>query len=232
MHRRLVCEFSRGFSLEKIKENLRISVPATLHIFFEAGIFILAPFVMGLIGAASIAANQVAMSISSLVYMVPLGIAQALSIRVGEAYGQKNRVKIRRICAGALLFPLALMVALAVALLVFRKQIPLFFNLGEDASALATAFLLIEGAYLVFDSFQTIVAGALRGLSDVRVIPVAAFLGYWVLGLPLALVLAFPCGMKGVGVWIGLAAGLAFLALVLGARLFFDVWRERGAKGF
>lgn len=218
-HQKLVCEFRRGFSLSEIRKNLRIALPSSLHILFEAGLFIIAPFFMGWISEASIAANQVVITISSLVYMLPLGISQALSIRVGEAYGRGNFPRIRVIFAGATIFILAAMCVISAALILFRHEVPALFNLGEEASLLASSFLLVACAYMLFDGFQTVAAGILRGIGDVKIIAVAAFVSYWIIGCPTALGLAFVLGMDGVGVWIGLAAGLACIAVILGWRV-------------
>lgn len=219
LHERLVCELKKGFSLEPIKENLRIAIPSCLHVLCEAGIFIVAPFFMGWINEASISANQVAMTISSLVYMVPLGLSQALSIRIGEAYGKREFLRVRSIFTGSMTFTLAFMGACAVGFMGFREQIPLLFNLGPEAAQIATSFIVVVCAYMLFDGYQTISAGALRGLSDVRIIAVASFISYWIIACPVALLLAFPLGLQGVGVWIGLASGLAAMAGILGYRM-------------
>ena len=220
LHQRLVCEFRKGFSLGQIRENLRIGIPSSLHVLFEAGIFIIAPFFMGWISEASIAANQVAMTISSLVYMFPLGIAQALSIRVGEAYGSRDFPRVRTIFAGAMGFTLILMSACAVLFVIFRNQIPALFNLGPEAAQIASVIILVVCAYMLFDGIQTIAAGALRGLSDVRIITLASFVSYWIIACPVALLLAFPLGLEGLGIWTGLAIGLATMAFILGGRMY------------
>lgn len=226
-HNRLVCEFRSGFSWTEIGKNLRISVPSALHILFEAGLFIIAPFFMGWISAASIAANQVVITISSLVYMIPLGISQALSIRIGEAYGARNLPRIRIIFGGTAAFTLGIVGIVMIAVLCFRSEIPLIFKLGPEATDLAYSFLVIACAYMLFDAYQTISAGALRGLSDVRIVAVSAFVSYWLVGCPVALILAFPLGLQGNGVWLGLATGLASIALILGVRLHKNLTRKR-----
>lgn len=219
LHKRLVCDFKKGFSLEPLKANLRIAVPSSLHVLCEAGIFIAAPFFMGWINEASIAANQVAMTISSLVYMVPLGLSQALSIRIGEAYGKREIPRVRSIFSGSMIFILTFMGAAALGLVGFREQIPQLFNLGPEASKIAASFIVIVCAYMLFDGVQTIAAGALRGLSDVRIIAVSSFISYWIIACPVSLLLAFPLGLQGIGIWIGLAAGLAAMALILSYRM-------------
>ncbi len=218
-HQRLVCEFKKGFSLGETRKNLRIALPASLHVLFEAGLFIIAPFFMGWISEASIAANQVVITISSLVYMLPLGISQAVSIRVGEAFGRGNMPRIRVIFAGTAIFIILAMIVVSALLILFRNDVPALFNLGAEASGLASSFLLVACAYMLFDGFQTVAAGTLRGIGDVKIIAVSAFVSYWMIGCPTALGLAFGIGMNGVGVWIGLAAGLASIAVILGCRV-------------
>lgn len=227
LHRRLAFRFRDGFSLEEIRRNLRIAVPSALHILFEGGLFIITPFFMGWISEASIAANQVVITITTFIYMIPLGIGQSLSIRIGEAFGRRNMPRIRVIFAGATLFILALMSLNAATLTFFRRDIPELFNLGAEASEISASILLVASAYMLFDAFQTLAAGALRGLGDVRIIAGAAFFSYWVVGCPLALILAFPLGQNGVGIWIGLAVGLASAALILGLRVNKNLSRRR-----
>ena len=222
-HERLSFEFRKGFSFTEIRKNLRIAVPSTFHILFEAGLFIITPFFMGWISAAAIAANQVVMMISTLVYSFPLGLAQALSIRVGEAYGARDYSRIRKIFGGALFFTLLFMLICAFVFIRFRNEIPLLCNLGPDAAKMTSSLMLVVCAYMLFDGFQTISAGVLRGINDVRIIAVAAFVSYWIIGCPVALILGFPLGMEGLGIWIGLAAGLATIACILGWRIHKDL---------
>ncbi|MGN0835434.1 MAG: MATE family efflux transporter [Candidatus Spyradosoma sp.] len=227
LHGRLSLELARGFTLRELRENLRIAVPSALHILFEAGLFIVSPFFMGWISEASIAANQVVITISSLVYMAPLGVSQALSIRVGEAFGRNDLARVRVIFAGAVLFTFAVMCVAGAGVLAFLDEIPAAFNLGAEASDIARSILIVAVAYMLFDAFQTVASGALRGLGDVRVIAVGAFVSYWIIGCPTALILAFPLGLHGVGVWIGLASGLASIAVILGVRMRKNLARER-----
>ena len=231
-HQRLVCNFRQGFSFREIQRNLRIAIPSALHVLFEAGLFIMMPFFMGWISEAAIAANQVVCTISSLVYMMPLGISQALSIRVGEAYGRRNLPRIRIIFTGTTAFILLAMGISSVFFIVYRNSVPAIFNLENETAALASSFLVVACAYMLFDGFQTVAAGALRGLGDVKIIAVAAFISYWVVGCPTALFLAFCIGMNGVGIWIGLAVGLAAAALTFGTRVYGNLSASRIRTSF
>lgn len=126
-----------------------------------------------------------------------------------------------------MLFTLVLMGVAGTVMLTFLDAIPAAFNLGEEASGIAHSILIVAVAYMLFDAFQTTASGALRGLGDVRVIAVGAFVSYWIIGCPTALLLAFPLGLRGVGIWIGLASGLATIALILGLRMRKNLARER-----
>lgn len=226
-HRQLVCEFRKGFSLAGVRENLRIAVPSALHMLFEGGLFIVSPFFMGWISEAAIAANQIVMAVTTVIYMIPFGISQALSIRVGEAFGEKNFQKIRSIFWGATAFTLALLGTNAVVLICLRNRIPVEFNVSSEAVSIAADIFIVAGMYMLFDAYQTISSGMLRGLGDVKIIASAAFVSYWIIGCPTALVLAFPCGLGGVGVWIGLATGLASAAIIFGFRVYKDLRQHR-----
>lgn len=125
----------------------------------------------------------------------------------------------RTIFSGATIFILVLMGACSVIFVCFREQIPELFKLGAESSQIASSILVVACAYMIFDGFQTIASGALRGMSDVRIIAVASFVSYWIVGCPAALILAFPAGLQGVGIWCGLALGLATIAVILGLRM-------------
>ena len=125
--------------------------------------------------------------------------------------------------AGAAIFTLLAMSISAVAFIFFRAEVSAIFNLENETAALASSFLVVVCAYMIFDGFQTIAAGALRGIGDVRIIAVAAFVSYWIIGCPTALFLAFGIGMEGIGIWIGLAVGLAATSIILGVRLRSDL---------
>jgi MATE family multidrug resistance protein len=204
-------------------ELMRLGWPIAITIAFETTIFTAAVIMMGLISSTAVAAHAIALQIGTLGYMVPTGIAQAATVRVGMARGARNREWVRR--AGWTGYWLALSASGLVALLVVTR--PRFFagifidvDAPENAAvvALAMSFLGFAALFLITDCMQVIAAGMLRGLYDTRMPMLIAGIGYWIIGLPLGALLAFYFGIGGIGIWIGLAAGLGAVGLIMTAR--------------
>lgn len=199
---------------------LRLGIPIAVTLGFEVGIFNAAVMLMGLIGAASIAAHAVALQIAALSFMVPLGLSQAATVRVGLAYGRRDREGIGRAGWAALVLALAFMASMALVMLLFpRPLVELFLDPGDPANrpviALALDFLFVAALFQIFDGAQVVGAGMLRGLHDTRVAMVYAGFGYWAVGLLTSIVLAFGLGLEGLGIWIGLALSLAVVAALM-----------------
>ena len=207
----------------------RIGIPIGLTVLAETGLFTAAALLMGRIGIDEVAAHAVALQCASIAFMVPLGLGVAATVRVGVAYGRGDREGVRK--AGWMSFMLGtgFMVLSATAFLLFGPGIiRLFLDPAQpenlNAIALAGSFLVIAGLFQLVDGAQVVAAHALRGLSDTKVPMLLAIFGYWFVGLPVAYVLGFVFDMRGVGIWLGLAAGLAFAAVALAARF---AMRER-----
>jgi len=210
----------------------RLGLPIGLMIAAEVGIFVSATLAMGLLGAATLEAHTIALQIASLAFMVPLGLGQAASVRIGRAYGARDRAGIAR--AGFAAFGLTLAFALVSAttmILAPRPLVSLFLDVDapENAAAVGIAFALLKIAaiFQIFDGSQAALANMLRGLHDSRWPLVIALVGYWGVGASVGVGLGFGTPLGGVGVWIGLAAGLAVVALLLGAR-----WLGKARRGF
>jgi len=204
-------------------EILRIGVPIGLTLLAEVGLFTASTFLMGRLGTDEVAAHAVALQCASMAFMVPLGLGIAASVRVGVAYGRGDHEGVRK--AGWTAFGLGTGF-MALSCIVFVSFAPFIVGLFLDranpananALALAASFLVIAGIFQLVDGAQVVAANALRGLSDTTVPMIFAITGYWLVGLPIAYVLAFIFDWRGVGIWIGLASGLAFVAIVLVAR--------------
>ena len=195
----------------------RLGLPIALTVEFEVGVFSAAVVLMGLLGTAELAAHQIAIQIAATSFMVPYGLAQAATVRVGLAAGAGDAAGVARAGWMAMALSLAFMGTMAVAMIAARRQLAgLFLDLDRPENlavgALAAQFLVIAGLFQLFDGAQTVAIGALRGLKDTRVPMVFAALGYWVIAFPLATALGFAAGLGGVGIWIGLAVGLAVVA--------------------
>ena len=210
----------------------RLGLPMGAMILAEVGVFSAATMAMGLIGRATLEAHTAALQIASISFMVPLGLSQAATVRVGLAYGAHNVHAIAR--AGWCAFGLTLVYAVLSATTMIaapRLLIAPFIDVDapENASAVAIAIALLKVAaiFQVFDASQCALANMLRGLHDTKWPFVIALLGYWAIGAPVGLALGFLTPLGGVGVWIGLAAGLATVAVLLMAR-----WLGEQRRGF
>ena len=213
----------------RLAELVRLGVPIALTMTFEGAVFSAAAFLMGRIGVTEVAAHAVALQIAAVAFQVPYGVAQAATIRVGMASGAADREGIARAGRTALAVGIGFMGVTATALwLMPRLFVAAYLDMDAPANArtvaLAVDYLAVAAAFQLFDGAQAVAAGVLRGLKDTRVPMIVAGLGYWVAGFGTAVVLGFPAGLEGVGVWIGLATGLAVVAVALGARWH---WRER-----
>ncbi|MFO1184429.1 MAG: MATE family efflux transporter [Bauldia sp.] len=207
----------------RFAELWRLGAPIGLTMWFEVSVFNAAVFLIGTIGAAALAAHQIVITMASLTFMVPFGFSQAASVRVGLAYGAGDNTAIARAGWTAFASAEAFMAAMALLMLLAPRLLIGVF-LAPDAPENAEAVAL-AGGYLVFaalfqlaDGAQSVGAGMLRGLHDTRVPMLFALVGYWGLGLPLGTLLAFRAGWAGAGIWAGLAAGLAIVAVLMVTR--------------
>jgi MATE family multidrug resistance protein len=209
----------------------RLGLPMAATLSFEVTMFNAAVFLMGMIGAASLAAHSIAIQLASLTFMVPLGIGQAVTVRVGRAYGAQDRETIRR--AGWTAFWLAMVFMATMSLIMIvapRLLISAFLDIADSKNAgvidQAVSFLIFAALFQIADGAQVVGSGMLRGLHDTRMPMIFALVGYWGIGLPLGALLAFPFGLNGIGIWIGLSTGLAIVACLMVGR-----WRRREALG-
>ena len=200
-----------------------LGLPVTGTFAVETGLFLAISLLIGQLGAAPLAAHQIALSIASVSFMIPLAIGQAANVRVGNRVGAGDAAGARR--AGLVAIGLgaaAEAAAVAVLLLAPGTLAGLYIDpaLPANAEALATAMTLIgiAAAFQVADGMQAVAAGALRGLGDTRVPFGLAAAGYWGLGFPLAWWLTGPMGAGPAGAWWGLAASLLVVAAALTLR--------------
>ncbi|MGF1659993.1 MAG: MATE family efflux transporter [Rubrimonas sp.] len=202
---------------------LRLGLPIGLTMMAESGLFACAALLMGLLGPDALAGHAIALQLAAIAFMAPLGLSHATTVRVGRAFGAGDAAGAKR--AGYVSIGLAVVFMSMTALLFWlapQTLVGLFLRPGDaaaaDAAALAASFLAIAALFQIVDGVQVTASAGLRGLSDTAAPMVIALCGYWLVGLPTAWLIGFPLGMDGVGVWLGLAAGLAFAALVLATR--------------
>jgi MATE family multidrug resistance protein len=201
---------------------VKLGFPIGITMALEMGVFALAAYFMGWIGAPAVAAHAVALQIAALTFMVPLGLGQAATVRVGLAFGRGDEDAVTRAGWTAWLAGVGFMAVMAVPMwAVPHRLVTLFLDDTADnavAIALAASFLRVAAAFQLFDGAQVIGAGMLRGLHDTRWPLLFAAVGYWGVGLGIGSWLAFGADWKGIGIWIGLASGLAAVAALMLAR--------------
>ena len=208
----------------------KLGLPIAITFTLETMIFYAAVIMMGLIGDTALAAHAIAMQISSVSYMIPLGLGQVATIRVGLALG--NARPHDAVQAGWVAYGLgvAFMVVAAALMWLYPKQLIHFFintHAPENRAVVITAtqFLFFAALFQITDGAQAVAAGMLRGLYDTRTPMLLALVGYWGLGVPIGAFLAFGAGMEGVGIWIGFVTGLSVVAVLLTLR-----WWRHGRR--
>ena len=210
---------------------LRLGLPIGGILAFEVTIFNAAALLMGLIDAASLAAHAIAIQIAAISFMVPLGLNQAVTVRVGLAFGARDPDGISRAgwtayAIGVSFMALMALVIITVPELLISAFIDTSNAVNAEVIGLAITFLGFAALFQIADGAQAVGAGMLRGLHDTKVPMIYAAIGYWGVGLPLGVVLAFPLGFKGSGIWTGLFVGLAVVAVLLLSR-----WLRRDRLG-
>jgi MATE family multidrug resistance protein len=215
----------------RFRDLWRLGLPIGITLGLEVTIFSAAAFLMGLFGTASLAAHAIAIQIAALSFMVPLGIGQAVTVRVGLAYGRKDLQGIGRAGWTAFVLGVGFMSLMAILMISLPYNLVyLFLDESDPANApviaLAVSFLGIAALFQIVDGAQVVGAGMLRGLHDTSVPMIYAALGYWVIGLSVGVGLGFGLGWQGIGIWTGLAAGLAVVSVLMITR-----WMRRERLG-
>jgi multidrug resistance protein, MATE family len=203
-----------------LRQLIVIGAPISIAFLLEYGLFAAAALLMGLIGTTALAGHQIALQITAILFMVPLGIGIAATVRVGHAVGRNDAAGVKRAGYVATLLGIVIISALTLAVILGRFAIARFF-FGEaaasagDAVELTATLLMVGATFFVADGIQTVAAGALRGMNDTRVPLVFAAISYWLVGFTAAYGLAFWAGLGAVGVWVGLSCGTAVYATLL-----------------
>ena len=203
----------------RFREILRLGLPIGFAILAESGMFAAAAILMWLIGTNELAAHGIALQCAAVAFMVPLGISHAATVRVGLAAGAGDPGGVHRAGWVALgLGGMYTVLPITLFWLIPWTMVDLFLDLdisgNRQVAEVAVAFLGVAALFQLADGAQVIAVGVLRGLKDTRVPMVIATLGYWVVGFGTSILLGFWTGLGGLGVWIGLAAGLAFVAVI------------------
>ena len=203
---------------ERLRRMLRVGLPVSGSLLFESGAFGAATIMMGWLGAVPLAAHQIAISCAAFTFMFSLGLSMAVGIRMSAAAGSGEHSRLRPIWIGGAGVGVALAGASAFVFLVYGRAIAYCFIADPAVVSTAATLLVVAAVFQVFDGGQVINAAALRGLTDVKVPAAITFVAYWLIALPLGYVLGVRGSLGPAGIWIGLAAGLAVAAVLLGSR--------------
>ncbi|HKS88123.1 MAG TPA: MATE family efflux transporter, partial [Stellaceae bacterium] len=210
--------------LREIPRILRLGLPIGALRALEIGLFVTTGVFMGVLGADALGAHQLVFNVVGVCFMVPLGLSQAATVRVAFQLGRASPGAARRAAFVALALGALFMLAMTAMLLATpRLLIGLYLDLADPANnslvALALRLLFVAALFQVFDGVQVIAVGALRGYRDTAAPMLIAAVGYWAIGFAGGVLFAFPLGYGAIGLWSGLAAGLAVVAVSLTLRL-------------
>jgi len=206
-----IAEISKSV-LSKI---INLGFPTAMQMLFEVGIFTAVVWLAGTLGTIDQAANQIALNLASMTFMIAVGMGVAATIRVGNQKGLQKYSDLRRISFSIFLQVFMIEFIFAIAFFVLKDILPLAYIDNELVVKTAASLLLIAGLFQLSDGFQVVVLGALRGLQDVKIPTYITFFAYWIVGLPISYLLGKTYGWGSQGLWVGLLAGLTTSAVLL-----------------
>jgi MATE family multidrug resistance protein len=209
----------------RILRLLRLGLPAAGQIGLETSVFATVTMMIGKLSSSVLAGHQIALTVVSTTFMIPLGISSAAAVRVGHAIGRRNPQEAARSGWTALAFGAGAMSLAALTLLIFPRAIARLFTPDTAIIAAAAPLLRVAAFFQLFDGLQVTATGALRGAGDTRTPMLCHFAGYWIIGLPLGALLCFHYSLGAAGLWMGLSAGLILIGIVL-----FWFWRHTALR--
>ncbi len=214
------------FTLSKamLKKLLNLGFPSAMQMFFEVAIFTSAIWLSGILGKNPQAANQIALNLASMTFMVAMGFSVAAMIRVGNQKGLKNFRELRRVAISIVLLTSILSLIFAIGFILFNGELPKIFldynsitdfADNHEVVSIAAKLLIIAAIFQFTDALQVVALGALRGMQDVKIPTVICFIAYWIIGFPISYYLSMETSLESMGIWIGLLAGLSASGIML-----------------
>ncbi len=205
-----------------IKRILKLGLPIGLAIFFEVSIFSTAAIVLSPLGEITVAAHQIAISITTQLFMIPMSLAIALTIRVGTYYGEQNWANMRKVQVLGLATATLLACMTMLLLWFFRSEIVALYTSDLLVTQIAVSLVFFAIAYQLMDGWQISAAGCLRGMQDTKAPMWITMIAYWVIAFPVGVYLSRFTNMGAAGVWIGLIVGLSVACILLISRLYMN----------
>lgn len=213
-----------------LKKIINLGLPSAMQMFFEVAIFTSAIWLSGLLGKNAQAANQIALNLSSMTFMIAMGLSVTAMIRVGNQKGLRNYEELQRIAKSIFLMGIMFASVFALLFLIFHDIFPaLYLDLddvnnysdNQEVVSIASKLLLVAALFQISDSAQVIFLGALRGLQDVKIPTLLTFIAYWMIGFPTSYFLGKETAYGSTGIWIGLLVGLASASIFLYLRFIY-----------
>ena len=221
-HRTELLKTPVDIDLRRIKQLIALGIPAAMQFTLESGVFAMVTALIARLGAIPLATHQIALNTVAFTYMVPLGIASAAAVRVGQALGRRDPRGASAAGGTAIFVGAAFMTLAGIVLVIAPRWIARIYTTDELVIRSTAALLAAGAAFQLFDGIQSVATGALRGAGDTRTPMLCHFTAYWIIGLPLGAWLCFRRGWGALGLWIGLSLALILIGIVL-----LIVWRRK-----
>tara|TARA_B100000780_G_scaffold188716_1_gene132699 strand:+ start:647 stop:1933 length:1287 start_codon:yes stop_codon:yes gene_type:complete len=217
--------FARFWRFDRMATSAvaRLAIPISATAFAESGLFAASAFMMGWLGKLELAAHGIVLQLAAMSFMVHMGLSQAGTVRVGQAFARKDWLAVRRTAGVAMgLSSIAAAVAIFFFLATPQILIGAFLELRDplrpEILRIGTLLLVLASMFQFVDAAQVMALSLLRGLQDTRVPMLITVISYWLIGIPISYILGFIFDFRGTGIWLGLVVGLAIAALLLWSR--------------
>jgi MATE family multidrug resistance protein len=212
----------RAFDATRLRRLLTLGLPAASQMGAEVGVFALATALSGTLDPISSASHQIALNLTGVAFMIPLGLGSAGAVRVGHAVGANDRARAAAAGWTAILIAVCFMVIAASTFVLIPRQLIGWFSQDPSVLSVGTSLLLLMAVFQLFDGLQGVITGTLRGIGDTRTPMVVNLVAHWMLGLPISYLLCFVIGWGVYGLWVGLSLGLIVTGIIL-----FWVWNRK-----
>ena len=204
-----------ALDIEPLLRMCRLGIPIGIQFFLEFGVFGVIGILMGFLGTIPMASHQVAINLASVTFMMAVGVTQATTVLVGQAVGAGDPERARRSAGAGLLIAGTVMALNGAIFLSIPGLLARLYTPDLEVWGLAATLIPVAGIFQIFDGLQAVGSGVLRGVGDTLAPMIVNLVGFWLIALPISLYLAFPGGLGPLGLWWGMAAGLAAVALFL-----------------
>lgn len=205
----------KAFKWSIFKRILDLGFPTAMQMLFEVTLFTSCIFLSGILGTNAQAANQIALNLASMTFMIAVGLGVTATIRVANQKGRHNYHNMRRIATSLFLQVFLIEAVFGVGFILLKDVLPIIYIDNVEVLLLASQLLVVAALFQLSDGLQVVILGALRGLQDVRIPTFICFVAYWLIGFPVAWYFGKAENMASQGIWLGLLAGLSASALLL-----------------